>query len=230
MKKCLSKINVVLLLIMVAMGSIVFVACKNDSGNSPKSYTVNFYNGNNELIKTMKVKKGENAIEPTDAEKYIPGYTFCLWDTEFTNVQSDLNVYGDYISDMITDTDGDGIIDYIEIELLDLNYLTQDSDDDGVLDGDEDSDNDGLTNIEEIDTYFTRPHDDDTDDDGLKDGTEIINRLDPNVADTDNDGLTDGDEIDVYLTWPHRADSDGDGVSDGDEVANGTDPVDDTSF
>lgn len=213
--------------ISVVTGDITYTALFTEH---IRTYTVNFYDGFNRLIKSVEVEYGEDALEPTEEEKYIPGYKFHSWDISFTNIQSDLDVCGVYYNDPFTDTDGDGLTDYIEIEILNLDYLSQDTDSDGVNDGDEDFDDDDLTNLEEIKIYYTSPDDADTDDDGLKDGTEVKNNLDPNDADTDGDGLTDGDEIDIYWTIPTDPDTDGDGFEDGDEIDNGTDPVDENSY
>jgi hypothetical protein len=137
------------------------------------------------------------------------------------------------------DTDGDGIPDPNETDIgTDPNDA--DSDDDGVIDGDEpdfdqDSDGDGLINA----------LDPDSDNDGLYDGTELgldcqnpatdsaagtctadgdpATTTDPLDADTDNGGVSDGSE-----------DSDLDGVIDAGETdptaGNGADdnPNDDT--
>lgn len=100
------------------------------------------------------------------------------------------------------DTDGDGLSDYEEYELIGTDPLKKDSDEDGVLDSEEDLDEDGLTNIQE-----------------LKYGTSCI------IADTDVDRLSDYDEIYVYKTNPLKEDTDGDGLSDGDEVKLGLDPI-----
>ena len=221
----------ILVIIMLFMSPLFLLACKTSNPPTNKiEYTVNFYNGKNELIKTMTVKQGEDAVEPTSAEKYMPGMKFVSWDCVFTNIQTNMDVRGIYSNDLITDTDNDGLPDHYEIKYLNLNYQNNDSDGDMILDGDEDFDNDGLTNYDEIKVYHTKPHDADTDDDGLKDGTEITNNLEPFNPDTDGDGLTDGDEIDIYWTLPADPDTDGDGVVDGDEILNGTDPSDETSF
>jgi len=109
------------------------------------------------------------------------------------------------------DTDGDGIPDVIEVQ-VGTNPNDADSDDDGVIDGDEpdwntDSDGDGLINA----------LDPDSDNDGLFDGTELgldcsnpatntslgqciadadmgMTKTDPLDKDTDNGGISDGSE------------------------------------
>jgi len=168
-----------------------------------KMLVVTFYNCNNELIDTKYVAKNGNVEEPSDSAKYVPGYKFLTWDKELTNITKDISVYGVYTNDNVTDTDGDGIIDYIEIKILNLDYTKVDTDGDGITDDKEDYDNDGLSNL-----------------------TEIKSGLDPANPDTDGDGLTDGDEVDVYWTLPEDPDTDGDGAYDGWEINNGFDPLD----
>jgi hypothetical protein len=115
---------------------------------------------------------------------------------------------GDLISDLHenradeVDTDGDGALD----------YLDEDSDDDGLPDRLEAGDDD----------LATLPVDGDGD--GIPDFRD---------RDSDNDGLADGDEdlnhdgvLDPGETDPRSADTDGDGVSDLVESVAGTDPRD----
>lgn len=108
--------------------------------------------------------------------------------------------YGTNIA--LTDTDEDGLSDYIEIAVINYNPLSKDTNNNGVLDGQEDCDNDGIDNKSETDL-----------------GT------DPSMVDTDNDGLNDKSEIDTYSTNPIVADTDTDGANDGWEIANGFDPL-----
>ncbi|KYF54673.1 hypothetical protein BE08_20070, partial [Sorangium cellulosum] len=156
----------------------------------------------------------------------------------------------------IVDTDGDGLVDEIEV-LIGTDPEDADSDDDGVLDGQEpnysdDHDGDGLINA----------LDPDSDGDGLFDGTELglpcdnaatdagaesciadadpettTNPLDP---DTDDGGVSDGAEdanhngaVDEGETDPNAPDDDvvagdrdGDGLSDAIEEMLGSDPDD----
>ncbi len=137
------------------------------------------------------------------------------------------------------DTDGDTIIDGMEVNQYVLNPL--------VPDLDADIDGDTISNIDEVDTYLTNPLNPDTDFDGLTDGEELfIYFTSPFTSDTDNDGIPDKYEIDhpsildpnnpddaqedpdndglrnvheaSYGTDPLNPDSDFDGLSDGDEV------------
>ncbi|MEZ4443459.1 MAG: MYXO-CTERM sorting domain-containing protein [Polyangiaceae bacterium] len=112
------------------------------------------------------------------------------------------------------DTDGDGLIDPIEIA-IGTNPNDADSDDDGVLDGDEplfdqDSDGDGLINA----------LDPDSDDDGLFDGTELgLGCGDPATDPSAHNCVPDGDGG-ATTTDPLDADTDGGGVTDGSEDVN----------
>ena len=146
------------------------------------------------------------------------------------------------------DTDGDGLLDGIEVNGDNpTDPLDPDSDDDGILDGAEDRNGNGRLDDGESD-----PNNEDTDDDGIRDGNEDLNRngevdageTDASNPDTDGDGLPDGLEDsnrdgmrDPGETDPTAADSDGDGLDDGIEDANRngmrddgeTDPLDDDS-
>src|SRR5690606_1136064 len=113
-----------------------------------------------------------------------------------------------------------------------------DSDDDGILDGDEDFDNDGLTNSEEQ-QQGTDPNDSDTDGDGLLDGEEVDGCIyEPNTTtcgtttfpptnptdpDTDNDGIFDEEDVtnsggNNNTSNPYDPDTDNDGLLDGEEI------------
>ena len=111
------------------------------------------------------------------------------------------------------DQDNDFLHDGVEIALgYDLN--DSDSNDDGVLDGDEDFDGDTLSNRYEVNVLGTDPALQDTDGDGVDDNDEVHLLLtDPTQADSDNNGIGDGLE-----------DFDEDGLSNIDELAFGTDP------
>lgn len=98
---------------------------------------------------------------------------------------------------MLSDTDNDGLSDYIEVIILNTNPCLEDTDDNGILDGNEDYDGDGLTNLEELEI-----------------GTDMTN------IDTDGDGLDDYYEINISKTNPFLTDTDGNGIDDGDELFN----------
>lgn len=94
----------------------------------------------------------------------------------------------------LADTDSDGLNDYIE-SLLGSDPGDSDTDDDGLLDGDEDRNANGVWDAGETDAL-----DADTDDDGVADGDEDVNangvvnaiETDPLDPDTDGDFLNDG--------------------------------------
>lgn len=102
----------------------------------------------------------------------------------------------------IEDNDKDGISDIIEMTVLGLHPAMADSDENGILDGDEDYDEDGLSNLLEIEL-----------------------KTDPANADSDYDGLTDGEEQNIYFTNPLEEDTDKDTLTDYEEVQLGTNPL-----
>ncbi|MFX0208539.1 MAG: FG-GAP-like repeat-containing protein, partial [Candidatus Hodarchaeota archaeon] len=112
------------------------------------------------------------------------------------------------------DGDFDGL-HFHEEYMLKTDPTNDDTDDDGLLDG------------EEIIQYKTDPTDDDTDNDGLLDGEEVMKYgTDPTESDTDKDELSDAEEVLIYGTDPTQSDSDDDGLLDGEEVTKyGTDPT-----
>ena len=125
------------------------------------------------------------------------------------------------------DSDADGARDDFEIVSQTISYsvdgsarsatvktaqMDPDSDDDGLLDGEEY--NPGL------DWVVTNPVDPDTDDDGLSDGEESGSYFtDPTWTDSDGDTLSDYSEVTSWGTSPTNPDSDDDGLMDGQEVS-----------
>jgi len=125
-----------------------------------------------------------------------------------------------------TDTDGDGLLDSLEM-LMCTDPHDADSDDDGLQDGVEDANHNGQQDSDE-----THPCNSDTDADGIQDGTEL--GVTEPVADPDGDGPLLGTDIEIFqpdqdsttTTNPLKSDSDGDGFEDGDEDKNHNGKVD----
>lgn len=117
-----------------------------------------------------------------------------------------------YMTDLNNpDTDGDGLSDYLEVVILNYNPNSKWTFGDGMNDGYRDFDGDGLRNIKELEI-----------------GTDITSR------DTDGDGLTDYEEYsgilskdgrDTYYPDPLMMDTDEDGLSDYVEIKLGLDPT-----
>lgn len=144
---------------------------------------------------------------------------------------ADEDVYG---SDPLNpDSDGDGLLDGVEVNTHETDPTNIDSDGDGITDSQE------LTGFIRPD-WLTDPNDTDTDDDGISDfeeqtGTYIPEGdsevsdyvTNPTTTDTDGDGMSDKAEQDgvtsdmsgeTHETNPTTVDSDGDGLSDDKEL------------
>ncbi len=133
------------------------------------------------------------------------------------------------------DSDSDELSNYWEIR-NGTDMLNNDTDDDGLLDGQEmliyntdplnnDTDGDMILDGTEVNTYNTSPLSNDTDTDGLDDYSEIfVYHTNPNNVDTDGDGLGDYEEIETYETNATNSDTDKDGMPDGWEIGNSFDP------
>lgn len=115
--------------------------------------------------------------------------------------------------DFVVDSEGSSAA-YDDVGLAVAVVLQDDTDGDGLSDGDEA-------------LLGTNPLLVDTDLDDLTDGDEVLVHLsNPLDTDSDDDTLLDGDEVGVYGTSPILADTDGGSVNDAAELANETDPVD----
>ncbi|NHK30620.1 MAG: hypothetical protein FK730_04670 [Asgard group archaeon] len=129
----------------------------------------------------------------------------------------------------LDDFDGDGLTNEQE-RIYNTDPHSNDTDFDGLLDGDEvfvyftipnrsDSDSDGICDTYELFIFRTHPMRRDTDRDKLNDGYEIFilgsNAL---VVDSDYDMINDYDEKYVYNTDINKIDTDKDGLSDGMEI------------
>ena len=120
--------------------------------------------------------------------------------------------------DLTTDTDGDGLSDWDEVNVFRTDPKKADTDGDGLKDYAE------VTTYANYNSYQTDPLNPDTDGDGIPDGYEVAhgwNPLDPNspgmatvTSDTaDGDGLTLAQELQAG-TDPNNADTAGDGLGD----------------
>ncbi len=117
-----------------------------------------------------------------------------------------------------TDSDSDGLSDYFEIIVMGHQTMPglADTDDDGVMDGDEDLDLDGVSNIMERD-LGTDPMKLDSDGDGISDLAMILGEnMGSITGDSDGDGLSDESEERMGTDLFH-VDSDRDGIPDGQE-------------
>lgn len=152
------------------------------------------------------------------------------------------DVDGDKIGDVCdSDDDNDGLTDTKEKE-IGTNPVDPDTDDDGVLDGQDncplvanpsqnDKDKDGIGDACDSVDNSSSPTPADTDHDGVPDGRDNCRTVanvfqadndkdgigDACDSDDDNDGLSDVDEAKIG-TDPKNSDSDQDGTKDGDDA------------
>ena len=133
-----------------------------------------------------------------------------------------------------SDSDGDGLDDYAEINTHGTNPLLADTDGDNLTDGDE------------VNTHGTNPLLRDSDGDGLWDDLEVSAALaalgfSANDSDSDDDGLRDdyewaiinaapADGFDTQAQVTPEGDFDGDNVWNINEQADGTDPTQQESY
>ena len=136
-----------------------------------------------------------------------------------------MNQIGSFSYEMNIDTDGDGLSDYVEKEILGTKYDIPDSDGDDL---------DDYSEVYLCGTDPTKPDTGDTgikdslkdaDEDGLTNGEEIKIGTSPTLSDTDEDQLSDFDEVKKYKTNPNKLYSDDDLISDFGEVKLGLNPL-----
>ena len=177
-----------------------------------------------EIISKFKAESGKDLTAEEEAS--------------ITNTVSFINLAGLEWKGGDGDSDGDGLSDFDEINMIGSDPNLGDTDGDGLSDSDEwdnyftdptnaDTDGDGLPDGQEVMVAKTDPFNPDTDDDGLLDGEEVADGLDPLVSDEteggiggnelamdqDDDGLTMAQE-NVIGTDPFNPDTDGDGLGD----------------
>ncbi len=186
----------------------------------------------------------------TDGDGLGDGEEIFFYLTNATYWDSDYDQVGDgdeialgmdpLVHDSAEDFDDDGLTNLEEIN-IGSNININDTDGDGIIDGDEvllyqsnpllnDTDGDGLLDFEEIFTYFTLPNSVDSDNDTLTDYQEIFTYFtDANNFDTDGDNLDDAWEV-IHFLNPlvndSSEDADGDGLTNYLEYIYNTDPWD----
>ncbi|MBD5485378.1 MAG: VWA domain-containing protein [Lachnospiraceae bacterium] len=129
-----------------------------------------------------------------DCEEEIIGTDLNVSDTDGDSLSDYDEVYKTYTDPLVfdsavpgcsdgeADSDGDGVLNIVEVE-LGINPLSADTDDDGISDSDE------------INIYGTNPVLIDTDGDGIEDKHELMLGFDPLKKDSDDDGIEDGETL-----------------------------------
>jgi hypothetical protein len=79
----------------ITIGAIVVEENPEPNPEDKVYYTVTFQDWDGTILKTEQVEQGQSATAPTNPTR--EGYTFIGWDTNFTNVQSDLLVKALYV-------------------------------------------------------------------------------------------------------------------------------------
>ena len=124
--------------------------------------------------------------------------------------------FRNHTNPLVEDSDHDGIDDGDEVDEFETNPNDSDDDNDGVRDGDENADHDGTRNEDEDDSSEScRADDDDRDHDGVANEDENEQHSRTRDRDSNDNGTPDGDE-----------DVDEDGVNNEDEDDNADDACD----
>jgi len=199
-----------------------------DGDNLRDGDEVLFYNTN-----PLDLDTDDDGIR--DDEEVVPGGDLAVTDPNNPDTDRDGIQDGTELGYTagVADPDGAGPIDGTDSSVFqpDQDPITRtdpldpDTDDGGIIDGNEDINHDGEQGPGEIDPTAGNGGDDvdDRDLDGLPDSVETLIGTDPDNSDTDNDGIPDGDETvpsagGGYITDPLDADTDDDGLEDGDEL------------
>ena len=209
----------------------------SSGGSKAKKYTVSFdlnYEGAAGAPEEQKVKKGGYAEAPEQPSR--EDFAFIGWfadenEQDWKNtfsfeenpISANTTLYAKWV-DLTLDTDGDKLLDELEIYSgTDIN--NQDTDGDGLTDFQEvtelgtdalkpDTDDDGVNDYEE-----------DLDGDGICNGEEYRIGSSPGSFDSDGDTLNDFEEVNTHKTSPIKTDTDDDGAADDWEISNGYNPL-----
>ena len=154
--------------------------------------------------------------------------SFTGWDTDGDGIaDSDEILYGsdpEKADDTESDTDKDGLIDYLELYVYQSDINKPDTDGDNLTDGKEVFATHTDPVIEDTNGNGVSDYDEDPDEDQMINGIEVQTGTDPLLEDTDFDNFLDGEELQAG-TDPLNDDTDGDEALDGWEVAHGYDPL-----
>ena len=180
----------------------------------------------NDIVSYRWEKTDGPSVTPTNGCKSVAQFTADVADGSVLTFELTVKDLGGLQSKdtcVITvsnDSDNDGLYDVIEAK-LGTNPFDADTDDDGILDGQEDINHDGYYDI----ILETDPNSIDTDGDGIQDGTEIGITMEQIGPDT-NTAIFQPDLDPETTTNALSADTDHDGISDGVEDANHNGMVD----
>jgi hypothetical protein len=203
----------------------------DDTYNFSIDITMYLINNPCQIVKSGYFKITGNNINSFDRYfNYLAYYSDCFNSHTINKGTISLNFkYGKEILFIQKDSDNDQLVDIFESK-NNSDLLNPDSDNDGLLDGEEviayrsnpletDSDGDGIDDYKEAKNYLTLPSLINSDDDGLTDPEEINTYPTlPYASDSDYDQLSDGEEVLIYNTDPREEDTDEDGLKDGEEI------------
>ena len=88
------RVFIIILAVIICVGIILSVFLFNLFRiiEDEKTYTVNFYSENNEIIKTETVKSGKAALQPEELD-VSDGKIFKKWNTDFSSVRNNRNTF-----------------------------------------------------------------------------------------------------------------------------------------
>ena len=172
--------------------SIGINGCEGESGDEPRNYSLYSY------VKGMEYIDLDNDGIPDEFEDMSKWSD--MQDTDGDALPDDVENWLGSNADA-GDTDYDGLTDYYEMFITYTDLLVDDTDNNGIVDGNEDLDGDGLSNSEEA--FLSHPF----------------------YSDTDGDEISDYDERLIYFTDANLKDTDADGADDKWEITNGYNPT-----